>query len=320
MKILITGGTGFLGSHLARRLAAGGHTVTVFRRASSKTNALEGANVRHEIGDVFDASSVRRAAGGQDVVIHAATGFTGRGTRPESHEINIAGTHSVVDACLDARVKRLVHVSSIAAIGIPQDRTPANEDFVFNLDRSKLHYYISKHRAEVVVRQGAARGLDAVIVNPASLWGPFGDAYRGSDIVRMVRGARRVQVPPGGVCIAHVDDVAGGIVSAMERGAPGSRFILGGDNLTYREWMTKIAAALGVRPRFVPFPVMASELIATALGPVASIHPRFYGPYLRAYLAGRQAFYDSSKAAKELGYRPRSFDAILDECVRFLRF
>ncbi|SRR5712691_1207878 len=319
MKILITGGTGFLGSHLARRLAAGGHAVTVLRRASSKTHALEDVNIRHEIGDVGDAPSVRHAAGGQDVVIHAAAGYTGSGARPESFEINVAGTRSVVDACLGARVKRLVHVSSIAAIGVPQDGTPANEDFVFNLGRSKLYYHISKHRAEAVVREGAARGLDAVIVNPGSLWGPFGDAYRGDDIVRTVRGARRVRVWPGGVCIAHVDDVAGGIVSAMERGAPGGRYILGGDNLTYREWMTKIAAALGVRPRFVPFPGIAIELLAMALGPMASIHPRFHGPYLRAYFAGRRTFYDSSKAAKELGYRPRSFDAILDECVRLLR-
>ena len=320
MKILVTGGTGFLGSHLARRLAAGGHAVTVLRRASSKTNALEDAEVRHEIGDVGDALSVRRAAGGQDVVIHAAAGVTGSAARPGSYEINVAGTRNVVDACLGARVDRLVHVSSIAAIGVPQDETPANEDFVFNLDRSKLYYHISKHRAEAVVREGAARGVDAVIANPGSLWGPFGDAYRGSDIVRMVRAARRVRVSPGGVCIAHVEDVADGIVSAMERGAPGERYILGGDNLTYREWMTKIAAALGVRPRFVPFPGIAIDLLAMALGAMASIHPRFHGPYLRTYFAGRHTFYDSSKAAKELGYRPRSFDAILDECASHLRF
>lgn len=319
MKILVTGGTGFLGSHLARLLATDGHAVTVLRRASSKTSALEDVDVRHEIGDVGDASSVRRAAEGQDVAIHAAAGVTGDPARPESHEINVSGTRSVVDACLDAGVKRLVHVSSIAAIGVPKDGTPANEDFVFNLGSSKLHYHVSKHRAEAVVQDGVARGLDAVIVNPGTLWGPFGDAYRGIDIVRMVRNARRLRVSPGGVCIVHVDDVAGGIVSAMERGTPGSRHILGGDNLTYREWMTKIATALGVRPRFVPFPGIAIELVAMALGPMASIHPRFHGPYLRTYFAGRHAFYDSSKAAKELGYHPRSFDAILDECVPLLR-
>ena len=318
MKILITGGTGFLGSHLARRLVAGGHAVTVLRRASSKTNALEDVDVRQEIGDVGDPPSVLRSARGQDAVIHAATGVTGSGARLESHEINVAGTRSVVGACLGARVNRLVHVSSIAAIGVPQDRTPADEDFVFNLSRSKLVYHISKHRAEAVVQEGVARGLDAVIVNPGSLWGPFDDAYRGGDFVRMISGARRMRVSPGGVCIAHVEDVAAGIVAALDRGASGGRYILGGDNLTYREWMTKITVALEVSPRFVPFPGIATKLLATALRPMATIHPRFYGPYLRAYFAGRYAFYDSSKAASELDYRPRSFDAILDECVSLL--
>jgi dihydroflavonol-4-reductase len=318
VKILVTGGTGFLGSHLARRLAAVGHAVTVLRRESSDTSVLAGLNVHSEIGDVGDAPTVRRAADGQDVVIHAAAGVTGDPARPQSHEINVAGTSTVVDACLDARVKRLVHVSSVAAIGIPQDRTPASEDFVFNLGGSKLYYHVSKHRAEAVVSDAAARGLDAVIVNPGSLWGPFGDAYRGSDVVRMVRGAPRMRVSPGGVCIAHVEDVAGGIVSAMERGAAGNRYILGGDNLTYREWITKIAAAVGVRPRLVPLPGIALRLLTLALGSMASIHPRFHGPYLRAYFAGRFAFYDSSKAAEELGYVPRSFDAILAECVPLL--
>ena len=280
---------------------------------------LEDVDVRYEIGDVGDAPSVRRATDGQDVVIHAAAGLTGDPARPESHEINVSGTRSVVDACLDARANRLVHVSSIAAIGVPEDGTPANEDFVFNLSGSKLYYHLSKHRAEAVVQEGAARGLDAVIVNPGSLWGRFGDVYRGSDVVRMVRAARRVRVSPGGVCIAHVEDVAGGIESAMEHGAAGGRYILGGENLTYREWMTKIAEGLGVRPRFVPFPGIVVGLLAMALGPMASIHPRFHGPYLRAYFAARHTFYDSGKAAKELGYRPRSFDAILDECVSLLR-
>ena len=318
MQVLITGGTGFLGSHLADLLTRRGHAVTVLRRPTSSTAALDGLDVRYEVGDVADASSVRRAVAGHDIVIHAATGVSGHGTRLESHALNVEGARSVVPACLREGVKRLVHVSSIAAIGIPSDATPADEDFAFNLERSKLHYYVSKHRAEDVVREGMAEGLDAVIVNPGSLWGPFGEVYRGSEIVRSVRGARRLRISPGGVCIAHVDDVAVGILSAMEGGASGERYILGGDNLTYRDWMTMIAAALGVRPRFVPYLAVVSESLATALRPVASLHPRLYGPYLRAYVAGRYAFYDSSKAAHALGFAPRSFGAILDECIRAL--
>jgi dihydroflavonol-4-reductase len=319
MKILITGGTGFLGSHVARRLAAAGHDVTVLRRASSDTSALADLGVRYEIGDVSDALGVRHAADGQDVVIHAAAGVTGAGTRQDDFETNVTGTRSVVDACLDAGVRRLVHISSIAAIGVPKDQTPANEDFVFNVGRSKLHYYVSKQRAEAVVSEGAARGLEAVIVNPGSLWGPFGDAYRGIEMVRMVDAGKRLQVSPRGVCIAHVDDVASGIVSAVDRGTPGARYILGGENLTFRDWIAQIAAALDVQPRLVSLPAPAAKSLAAALSPVAGVDPRLYGPYLRAYLASRYAFYDSSKATAELGYRPRPFEAILDECLPLVR-
>jgi len=289
MKVLVTGGTGFLGSHVVRRLARDDHTVTVFRRASSSTSA-----------------------------IHAAASAPAGGARPDSYEVNVASTRTVVQACIAAGVNRLVHVSSVAAIGVPDDRTPADEDFVFNLGGSRLYYHISKRKAEDVVREGVARGLDCVIVNPGSLWGPFRGEYRDSNILRRVRHARRVRVSPGGICIAHVDDVATGIAAAMLRGSPGTRYILGGDNLTYREWITMIASVLDVRPRLVPVPGIALELLAKTLGYMAGVRPRFHGPYLRAYFAGRYAFYDSSKAAKELEYAARPFDAILRECASSL--
>ena len=293
----------------------------MLRRASSKTNALEDADVRHAIGDVGDAPSVRRATSGQDVVIHAAAGVTGSAARPGSYEINVAGTRNVVDACLGARVDRLVHVSSIAAIGVPQDETPANEDFVFNLDRSKLDYHISKHRAEAVVREGAARGVDAVI---AESWIVVGT------VRRRVSGKRHRAHGPRRAASARL---ARRRLHRARRGRRGRHRVGDGARRPGRpvhprrrqphviaSGMTKIAAALGVRPRFVPFPGIAIDLLAMALGAMASIHPRFHGPYLRTYFAGRHTFYDSSKAAKELGYRPRSFDAILDECASHLRF
>lgn len=319
MNILITGGTGFLGSRLCRRLVTEGHRISILRRASSRTTALANLDVRHEIGDVMDIDSVRRAAKDQHVVIHAAAGVTGAGARERSYDVNVAGTCNVVEACMQNSVRRLLHVSSVAAIGIPENAVPANEDFRFNLEGSKLYYHLSKYRAEGVVADGTARGLDAVIVNPGWLWGPFGSAYRGSDILRVVRGARALRCSPGGVCIVHVDDVVEGIVAALNRGASGNRYILGGDNLSFRDWMLKIANALGVRPRLVPFPGFVTEFLAAIMGPLSTVERRFYGPYLRCYFASRSTFYDSSKAARDLGYKPRAFEAVLEECVKFLR-
>ena len=318
MKILVTGGAGFLGSHLSRRLADEGHAVTVLRRPSKKPDALAGSSVRQELGDVMDAAAVERAVAGQEIVVHAAAG---RLPGPDGEAVyapNVVGTRNVAAACLKHGVRRMVHVSSVAAIGVPDDRRPADERFAFNLDDSKLYYHLSKHRAEGVVNEAVARGLDAVVVNPATIWGPFGAAHRGGDVLRHMRHQRWMQMSPGGVCIVHVGDVVGGIVGAMLKGESGERYILGGENLPYRAWLDKITAAIGARPRVVPVPALATDALAALLKPLTSVHTRFYGLYLRSFLASRSAFYDSTKASRALGYRARPFDDILDEAARMV--
>jgi dihydroflavonol-4-reductase len=319
MNILITGGTGFLGSRLCQRLMTEDHRISILRRPLSKATATPNLPIRYETGDVMDVESVRRATREQHVVIHAVGGVTGNGAREDSYNVNVVGTQNVVDACIENNVGRMLHVSSVAAIGIPENAVPANEDFRFNLTGSKLYYHLSKYRAEGVVAGGAARGLNGVIVNPGTIWGPFGSSYRGSDILRMVRGARTLRCSPGGVCVVHVDDVVDGIVAALTRGISGHRYILGGDNLFFREWMLKIADAMGVSPRLIPFPGIVTDVLAAILGPLSNVDQRFHAPYLRCYLASRSTFYDSSKAATDLGYKPRAFEAVLEECVKFLR-
>jgi dihydroflavonol-4-reductase len=313
MNVLVTGATGFLGSHVCRRLAADGHTITVLRRERSRTTHLAGLGVRHELGEVTDPEAVSRAVAGKDVVIHAAAGVTGSAARAASYGVNVAGTKVVVDACVEHRVRRLLHVSSVAAIGIPTSPTPADERFAFNLAGSPIHYQRSKHEAERVVLAGVARGLDAVIVNPSMVWGPFGDTYRGADVLHKVAGAKRLFYTPGGVCIAHVDDVVAGIVSAIQRGTSGERYILGGENMSFREWMTKLAAAIGERPRMVGIPGFIPRLAAFGARPLVPASDRFHAIYLRAFFAHRYTFYDSTRAEQALGYRHRGFDAIAAE-------
>jgi dihydroflavonol-4-reductase len=313
MNVLVTGATGFLGSHVCRRLAADGHTITVLRRERSPATHLEGLAVRHELGEVTDVTAVARAVAGQDVVIHAAAGVSGSPARATSYRVNVAGTSAVVDACLEHRVRRLLHVSSVAAIGIPTSPTPADERFAFNLADAPIHYHGSKHEAERVVLAGVARGLDAVIVNPSTVWGRFGDRYRGADVLHRVAGAKRLFYTPGGVCIAHVDDVVAGIVSAVQRGESGERYILGGDNMSFREWMTKLAAAIGERPRMVGIPGIIPRLAGLAARSLVPAGDRFHAIYLRAFFAHRYTFYDSAKAEQALGYRHRGFDAIAAE-------
>jgi dihydroflavonol-4-reductase len=319
MNVLVTGATGFLGSHLCHRLAAEGHTITVLWRGTSKLDTLATLNLRYEIGEITDAESVDRAARGKDVVIHAAACLPRKGTsRQVLFNVNVVGTKNIVEACLRNNVRRLLHVSSVAAVGIPDDPTqPANEDFHFNLEHSELHYHISKHQAEAVVAEGLAQGLDAVIVNPTGLSGPAPSFYRGSEIVRHVRRNRILRYSPGGVCVAHVRDVIDSLIAALNRGITGNRYILGGENLTFLQMMERTAAVLGLKRIYVPIPAIATKLLATAAGSWSIVWQRGFSPaYVKYYCASRYSFYDSSKASSRLGFKPRCFEAIVEESLR----
>lgn len=313
MKVLVTGATGFLGSHLCRRFVLEGHEVTAFRRPESNTALLADLTLRHVLGDITEPEAVNEAVKGQDVVIHAAAHLAyWRRVRDVQARINVDGTRHVVQACQQAGVRRLVHVSSVAAIGIPQAQRPADETFRFNLDNSGLNYHLSKHRAEQEVQRGCVNGLEAVIVNPGSIFGPHGRSFRGGEMIEKVRRRRVVPYFLGGINVVHVDDVVDGIVRALKLGQSGERYILGGENLTYRRIAEMAAERLRLARQFVPVPPLVTGLAAALTEPVSAWtgkRPRF--TYEVHYCSSHYQFYDSSKARKELGFAPRSFEAIV---------
>ncbi len=286
--------------------------------------ALAGLNISEQIGNIADSHNVERAVAGHDIVVHAAHNKNRNQKSavvdPETEEINLHGTRNVISACKKHRVRRLLQVSSVAAIGISKDSTPADENFAFNLKDSVLEYHRTKHLSEKLVLAAADRGLDAVVVNPASIFGPFGSHYRGMELLERVRTAAIVPYFSGGICVVHVADVVDGIVAAIERGAAGNRYILGGENITYRDMFQRAAKAVEAHPRMVPvFPVV-SRLAAILLEPYGRLRrktPRV--TYATHYFAHRCHFYDSSKARRELSYSPRSFQSILDECASFVK-
>jgi dihydroflavonol-4-reductase len=201
----------------------------------------------------------------------------------------------------------------VGAIGIPTSTEPADEAFRFNLEGSGLTYHLSKRYAEERVLAEAARGLDAVIVNPASI-------QRTERTVALLDKVRRnswITYFTGGNCIVHTDDVVGGIVAALDRGRRGERYILGGENVTFRAQAERAARLLGVERRFVRVPPLATWAAAAVLEPLArrrKAPPRI--AHMIHYCANRFQFYDSSKAARELGYRARDFAEILSEAQR----
>jgi dihydroflavonol-4-reductase len=323
MNALVTGATGFLGSHLCRRLVKEGYNLTVLCRSDSNSSLLDDLQIRRIIGDVTDEQAVEKAVDGNDVVIHAAAHLAYWGRQKDiQNKVNIEGTKNIVEACLKKGIKKLIHVSSVAAIGIPENgQAPANENFRFNLESSPLNYHISKKRAEELVQQAFERGLNAVIVNPGSIWGEFGDKFRGAEVAQKVRHNRLVAYFTGGLCVVHVEDVVEGILAALARGKSGERYILGGENVSQKTIAELAAREQNLERLFVPVPKAVTWLAAAVLESAAWVsrrRPRI--TFITHYNASRFHYYDSSKARKELQFSPRDFKTILNECLAFTEF
>ena len=323
MRVLVTGATGFLGSRICHRLGREGHAVTAFCRPNSDASPLAGLDLARVIGDVTDYESLDRAVLGHDAVIHAAAslryGASSKSDRDAQTRVNVVGTSNAAGASRKRGVARFIHVSSVAAIGIPPDADhPADETFRFNLRESGLNYHVSKWEAEAAVVGEFRAGLSAVIVNPGAIYGPFGRGYRGSALLEKVRRQRVVPYYRGGINVVHVDDVVDGIVRAITRGRPGTRYILGGENLTVRRIAETAAEILGVRRTFIPLPSVVTLLASAILQPVSRVTggcPRVTREI--HYFAGRYQYYNSSKAKSELGFEARPFRTIAEECLAF---
>ncbi len=306
MRILVTGATGFLGSHLCRELVRRGHQIVALRRESSNLQHLEGLGLEFRTADLNRPESLTSIVEGQEAVIHAAAEINYSANPQLQHRTNVEATAVLASACREHGVRRLLYISSVAAIGIPPRGSIADESFRFNLQGSRLYYHLSKKRAEDAVLEECRRGLDAVIVSPASIFGPHGPAFRGGEMIYKIQRSSVVPYFTGGICTVHVDDVVEGAISALEHGTPGERYILGGENLTYKELAQRAAAALRVKRHFVPvWPVVTAT--ANLLLPGFS--------YTRHFTAGCSQFYSSAKAQRALGYSPRPFAAILQQCL-----
>jgi dihydroflavonol-4-reductase len=225
----VTGGTGFIGANIARELAAAGAIVRVLARPRADRRALEGVRVEFVDGDLLDPASVRRAMTGVHTVYHVAADYRLWAPDPSViYRTNVDGTRTVLEAAGDAGVARIVHTSSVGALGIPADGTPGTEDTPVTLDQMVGHYKRSKFLGEAVALDLARRGLPVVVVNPSAPVGPWDvkPTPTGQMIVDFMRG-RMLATVDTGLNIVHVRDVAQGHLLAAERGKPGERYILG---------------------------------------------------------------------------------------------
>lgn len=302
--VLVTGGTGFIGSNLAIALLDEGCHVRLLRRPNSDLRAIGDALVQYCIGDVRDPDSLKRAVKGCDTVFHTAAMVSyWRKEREEMYRTNIDGTRNVVEACLELNVEKLVHTSSIAAIGYSEDGAPARETNEFNWDRYDIGYRISKHLAEREVQRGVRNGLHAVLVNPSVVIGPRDVHFHGGQLIRDIHKKRLFYYVDGGMNVVYVGDVVKGHLLAARRGRVGERYILSGENLTHREIITTVAEVVhGLRPMFkVPaWAVRGIAATAELVGNVLNLKPWVTRELLAS--SALHNYFTCEKAQRELGY------------------
>ncbi len=307
MKALVTGSSGFIGSRLCRRLIAEGWEVRAFHRASSTLRMLEDLPVEHAVGDLTQPATVNKAMRGVDVAFHAAAKLSGSHKPGSMYTVTVEGTRTVLLAALEAGVKRLVHISSAAALGVP-DEGPGivslmNENKAWNYRPDYYPYGYSKYLAEMEVQKAVALGLDAVLVNPSVVLGA-GDIYRTTSSIVYQVGHRRLPcLIEGGVNFVHIQDVLDGILAAYQHGKRGCRYLLTGENLTHVELVQAIAQVAGVAP---PTLMAPAGLVRSMTGFLSAAQPFFHLPIEATNLrqAGYYFFYDARHSQVELGLAP----------------
>lgn len=311
--VLVTGATGFLGSVLTRMLVERGERVRIYRRESSSLDLLDRCDraVEHTIGDLLDPIALADALTGVSRVYHAAArvSFEGSADRAPLMRTNVDGTATIVNAALRAGVDRLVHVSSMAAFGRPDHPDGIiDEDCEWQRSKTNSTYAHSKYLAELEIQRGVAEGLDAVIVNPALMFGVGRPGTNTRRIIDRVRSESLPAIPSGGTNVVDVEDVADGMLRAMHRGTAGERYFLGSENLGWHEILDELAAALGSRPPRLKLsrrPALALAYASEAVAFVTRSKPLITRETARS--ASRTYRYSNRKAKAELGWEPRSF-------------
>ena len=249
MKILITGITGLFGSYLAKEFAKVGE-IHGYRRASSSTRLLEDVPFPitwHE-GKLSDIESLEEAMYGMDLVIHAAGKVSYDAKESDSlHRINVAGTTNVVNAMLNTGVKKLVHISSVAAIGRSPELKELDENYKWVETPLNTDYGVSKYLAELEAWRGEQEGIDLIVVNPSVLLGKISDDRSSTDIYHYVIDGNSYY-PKGDLNYIDVRDAAKQVRALVDKGVWGERFILNRESISYKEFFEKMALAFGKKP------------------------------------------------------------------------
>ncbi len=301
---LVTGGTGFVGAHVVRALLEEERPVRCLVRPGNPGTNLDGLSVERVYGDLNDPSSISRAMSGVSTLYHVAADYRLWTKDPAAlYRTNAAGTDNVLSAAAQAGVRRAVYTSSVAALGLSPDGSPADETTPADRSRIVGHYKKSKYDGERVALGWAERGLDVVIVNPST---PVGEmdikpTPTGQMIVDFLNRRMPAYVDTG-LNLIDVRDVARGHLLAAERGRSGERYILGNRNMTLKEILDVLAALTGLpspRTRLPHWIPLAAAAATTGWARLTGRPPRFSLESVR--MSTHRMYFDSGKAVRELG-------------------
>ena len=319
MKVFVTGGNGFIGSRVVHKLCSSGFEVRCLLRETSDTSRIDGLNYEPHIGDLRNAESLKSGVEGCDGVIHLASISSWSAIRsPLMRQVVVDGTANLIDALGDHKDCRMVFVSSVTTIGGTAAPEVLDESAAFDLPEEPFVYATAKHDAEQICsRAFKENGSPVIIVNPCEVWGPNDDDFITAEYARDTLRDWPALTVSGGTALAHVDDIAAGIVAALERGRPGERYILGGENISAPSLTRMILEAGGQSNKLV---VKAPNGLTLAL--VRSLAklglPTPINPDLLAH-AVLYWYVDSAKAQEELGYSWRPAKNTVEELVRWLK-
>jgi dihydroflavonol-4-reductase len=307
VRVFITGATGFVGAHVARRYAAEGAVLRLLTRKTSRLDGLAGLDAETVVGDLREPSSLRSALEGCDALVHVAADYRLWVRDPrEMYAANVDGTRELLRMAREVGVPRVVYTSSVATMGFKSDGTIVNEDTPVSLDDMIGHYKRSKFLGEQEAIKAARAGQHVMILNPTTPIGP-GDAKptpTGRIIVDFLNRKFPAYVDTG-LNLVDVDEVARMHVVALDRGTPGERYILGGENLTLKQILDRMSAITGLPSPTMKVPHAVAMAFAffdeTITGKLRGKEPRATVEAVR--MGKKMMFASSAKAERDLGFK-----------------
>lgn len=320
MKVLVTGSDGLLGSNLIRELLNRGYSVTAMMENDKKSLTIENLPIQRIVANLLNTQDIINATVGVDIVIHCAASTSMFPARSEIiNKVNIGGTQNIVDACKKNKVKRLIYVGTANSFGSGNLHNLGTEKNLYSSEHYGLDYMDSKYKAQLIVLENAKNGsLNAIVVNPTFMIGPFDSRPSSGEMVLSVYKRKIPGYTLGGKNFIAVKDVAVAITNAITNAINGECYILGNENLTYKQAFEKIAKTIGVNPPRLKFPTKA----VLAFGKINSFLATTFKyttkmPYELTFLSSEIHYYSSAKAIKELGLPQTPIVVAIKECFEW---